>query len=317
MLTSRDLNKYNIFSELSAEDCSALLSLITEQTFHAGQPVYNASEPSEQLYLVESGEVIITHRLDHESVTLARVGPAYFFGESGLVDPGHKHRTYTQAVTDTRVLKLTLASFNKLKESRPGAALSVLNKIAKVLSERLTDNTVRLGVISSISRLINDPAKNKNLGALAEEVISITLQAIPCHQAFLGVYIKHDPDHLRVIAARGLKPKELPTELPTDTDPYLDELHRRDSEILIHSERYREGDKVFYAKKNLLGRAIKIEDNNVGVIVLADKVNGEFSTSNSLVLQIIAGQISFALEESYEHEKKRAGEELERQYIGW
>ena len=49
---------------------------------------------------------------------------------------------------------------------------------------------------------------------------------------------------------------------------------------------------------------------------MADKESGEFTIQNSLVLQIIAGQISFALEESYEQEKKRAGEELEREYIG-
>jgi len=316
MLSCGDLKKYSVFSELSEDECSVLLPLLSEQKYNAGAIIYSAGEVSEELYLVASGEVIITHRLDHETVTLARLLPGYFFGESGLVELNHRHRTYAQAVTDTAVIKLTRASFSKLENSHPRVAFVILNKIARVLSERLTDNTARIGIISSISRLINDPAKNKNLNTLAKEVIAITLQAIPCHQAFLGVYLKHNPDHLRILALQSLSPKELPAELPTDTDPYLNELHRHDNEILIHSESYSQGQKVFYAKKNLLGRAIKIEDNNVGVIVLADKESGEFTIQNSLVLQIIAGQISFALEESYEQEKKRAGEELEREYIG-
>jgi|GEM_PF-1773891 len=316
MLESGDLKKYSVFSGLSEDECSVLLPLLSEQKYNAGAVIYSAGEESGELHLVESGEVIITHRLDHESVTLARLTSGYFFGESGLVEASHRHRTFALAVTETAVIKLTLANFNKLKTTQPHVAFAILIKIARVLSERLTDNTVRIGIISSISRLINDPAKNKNLNTLAQDVITITLQAIPCHQAFLGVYLKHNPDHLRILARAGLSYKELPTELPTDTDPYLNELHRHDSEILLRSDRYAQGEKVFYAKKNLLGRAIKVEDNNVGVIVLADKLSGEFTTQNSLVLQIIAGLIAFALEESYEQEKKRAGEELERKYIG-
>lgn len=316
MISCGDLKKYSVFSELSEDECSALLPLLSEQKYNAGAVIYSAGEESGELHLVESGEVIITHRLDHETITLARLTAGYFFGESGLVEASHRHRTYAKAVTETTVTKLTLVSFSKLKTSRPRAAFSILNKIACVLSERLTDNIVRIGIISSISRLINDPAKNKNLEALSEAIINVTSQAIPCHQAFLGVYLKHNPDHLRILSSRGLTYKELPTELPTDTDPYLNELHRHDSEILLRSDRYAQGEKVFYAKKNLLGRAIKIEDNNVGVIVLADKMSGEFTTQNSLVLQIIAGLIAFALEESYEQEKKRAGEELKREYIG-
>lgn len=316
MITAADLKKYSAFSELSEDECSVLLPLLAEQKYNAGAVIYSAREESGELYLVESGEVIITHRLDHETVTLARLPAGYFFGESGLVEPEHKHRTFTKAVTDANIIKLTLANFNKLKSGYPHIAFAILNKIARVLSERLTDNTARLGIISSLSRLINDPSKNKNLGALAEAIINVTKQAIPCHQAFLGVYLKHNTDHLRVLASYGLSPKELPTELPTDSDPYLNELHRHDNEILLRSDRYSQGEKVFYAKKNLLGRAIKIEDNNVGVIVLADKISGEFTTQNSLALQIIAGLIAFALEESYEQEKKRAREELEREYIG-
>ena len=87
--------------------------------------------------------------------------------------------------------------------------------------------------------------------------------------------------------------------------------------MLIRSEHYARVHKVFYAKRNLLGRAIRIEDKNVGIILLADKINGEFSTANSLVLQIITSQIAFALEEAFSHEKEQVREELHRKYIGF
>ncbi len=204
----------------------------------------------------------------------------------------------------------------ELKTDQPRVAMAILIKIARVLSERLSENTVRIGIISAISRLVNDPKYTKNLAALAKEILKITRQAIPCHQAFLGVYPKHNPERLKILAAAGLSPKELPAELPTDTDKYLNQLHRNDNEVLIRSEHYARTHKVFYAKRNLLGRAIRIEDKNVGIILLADKINGEFNTQNSLVLQIIGSQVAFALEEAFGHEKEQVREELGRKYIG-
>lgn len=312
-----DLKKFNLFSEFKEADLNLILPLISQEHYHAGSNIYTANETSENLFLVASGEVIITHKLDGGSITLARLFPGYFFGESGLLEHPHKHRTYTQAVHDTVLFKLSQHNLNKLKELNPLLAFSIINKIARVLSERLNENTMRIGIISAISRLVNDINFTRNLSALAGEILKITLQALPCRQGFLGVFPKHNPDHLKILAASGLSPKELPKELPTDTDHYLQKLHRADNEILISSERYAREQKVFYAKRNLMGRAIRIEDKNVGIILLADKINGEFTTQNSLVLQIISSQVAFALEESYQKEKELSREELERKYIGF
>ena len=316
MTSSVDLKKFNLFASLSKDDLDIVKAILSSQTCRAGDYIYSANEPSENLYLIEEGEVILNHQLDGESVTLGRLAPGYFFGESSLVEHPHKHRTYAQAVTDAVILKLSHGQFHDLKTANPRAAMAILIKIARVLSERLSENTVRIGIISAISRLVNDPKFTKNLSALANEILKITLQAIPCHQAFLGVYPKHNPERLKILASFGLSPKELPAELPTDTDKYLSQLHREDNEVLIRSEHYARIHKVFYAKRNLLGRAIRIEDKNVGIILLADKTNGEFSTQNSLVLQIISSQVAFALEEAFGHEKEQVREELGRKYIG-
>lgn len=317
MLEGADLKKFKFFAGFSDVDCAALASLLQTQGYHAGADIYSAGEMSEAWHLVAEGEVIITHRLDHGTVTLARLSPGYFFSESALVDPGHKHRTQVQAVTDTTVIKLSQAGFDQLKSSQPALALSILEKISRVLSERLTENTMRLGVMSTISRLVNDPALTKDLSALADQILAVTLSAIPCRQAFLGVYSKNNPEQIKILGSIGISPKELPRILPADTDRYLGQLHRQDGEIIVAAERYVNDPKVFYAKRNLLARSIKIAKANVGVMVLADKDSGDFTTANSLVLQIIAGQIAFALEAAAEREQRAAHEELERRYVGF
>lgn len=317
MIQSAALKKFKFFSSFSDEDCARLAPLLYEQSYHAGAIIYSAGEMSEAWHLVNEGEVIITHQLNHETITLARLAPGYFFSESALLAPNHKHRTQAQAVSDTTVIKLSQANFAKLKSAQPALALAILEKISRVLSERLTENTMRLGIISAISRLVNDPALTKNLPALANEVLRVTLEAIPCRQTFLGVYSQTDPEHIKILAAIGISPKELPRSLPVDTDRFLSQLHRQDGEIIISATRYANEPKVFYAKRNLLARGIKVEEDNVGLIVLSDKDNGDFTTANSLVLQIIAGQIAFALEAAAEREQHAAHEELERRYVGF
>ena len=317
MPSNSDLKIFNLFAHLTEADLTMVQGLLSSQTYHAGQNIFSANEPSENLYLIASGEVVLNHKLDGTAVTLAHLLPGYFFGESSLVEYPHKHRTDAQAVTDAVVLKLTHAQFHQLKATQPKIAMEILVKLSRVLSERLSENTVRIGIISAISRLIHDPKFTRNLSALSQEILKITLQAIPCHQAFLAVYPKHNPEHLKILASSGLSPKELPQELPTDTDKYLSQLHRADNEILVRSEHYARTHKVFYAKRNLLGRAIRIENKNVGIILLADKISGEFTTQNSLVLQIIGSQIAFALEEAFGHEKEQVREELGRKYIGF
>lgn len=317
MIAGADLKKFKFFADISDQNCAALATWLERQRYHAGAHIYSAGEPSEAWHLVEEGEVIITHQLDHEIVTLARLAAGYFFSESALLEPRHKHRTRVQAVSDTTTLKLSQVNFNKLKSAQPALALAILEKISRVLSERLTENTMRIGIISAVSRLVNDPTAAKDLRALAAAVLRITLDAIPCGQAFLGIYYRHDPEHVKILAAIGISPKELPRSLPVDTDRFLSHLHRQDGEIIISAGRYANEPKVFYAKRNLLARGIKVEEDNVGLIVLADKDSGDFTTANSLVLQIIAGQIAFALAESAERAARAAGEELERRYVGF
>ena len=75
-------------------------------------------------------------------------------------------------------------------------------------------------------------------------------------------------------------------------------------------------EKSFYAKRNLLAKSIKVEEKNIGVLALADKARGEFSSNNVLMLSIISGQISFALEEARLREEKIGQEELKREYVG-
>ena len=315
-MNSNELQSITIFSNFSESELKIIEPILVAQDYHSGRTVYASGEPSENLYIVAAGSVVITHELEKDIVTLARLSVGYFFGERGLLDEKQKHSSEARAEIDkTKILKLSKDAFTKLRLSNPEIALKIMEGIASVLSERLTEDTTRIAIISSISDLVNDPDNLNNIKSLSHEILSITLRAIPVRGAFLGIYKKHEPNQIEVLASIGTTPKELPSTLPIDSDPYLNKLHTEDGEIVLTSNTYKDQEKVFYAKRNLLGRSITVEGDNIGLIILADKTTGEFSNQNRLLLQIIAGQISFVLEEARLRKEKTEQEELKREYV--
>jgi CRP-like cAMP-binding protein len=316
-MTPINLKSIKLFSGFTEEEFAKLAPLLHEQRYHDGRTIYAAGEPSENLYIIASGNVVVTHELDSDIITLAKLSAGYFFGEAGLLQKKHSHQSEARASSDdTVILKLDHDSFDKIKTDNPQLALHILHAIASTLSKRLGEDTTRIAIISAISDLVNEPKNLNNIEKLAQEILAITVRAIPSNSAFLGVYSKHVPEQLKILASTGLSPKHIPKELPVTSDPYLHKLFTQDGEISILSNRYESQEKVFYAKRNLLARAITIEKNNVGVILLADKVNGEFTGQNGLMLQIIAGQVSFAIEEARLRKESQAQEELKREYVG-
>ncbi|MBI2051062.1 MAG: cyclic nucleotide-binding domain-containing protein [Parcubacteria group bacterium] len=311
------LQSIPLFAGVSPEELAAVQALCERREYSLGQSMYRAGELSERLYVVASGSVVVTHQLDGGIVTLARLGEGYFFGEAGLLKASQTHQSEARAETDnTEILSLSRKNFLALEQEHPKAALGIVQKIASVLSERLTEDTTRIAIISAISDLITDPKHLNNIKLLASEILAITIRAIPSHTAFLGLYKREDRELVDIVAGINVTPKHLPMTLPIDSDAYLHKLHTEDGELAVPSGRYEKQKKVFYAKKNLLGRSISIEGENIGLLVLADKARGEFSNQNRLMLAIIAGQIAFALEEARTRQEKRAQEELKREYVG-
>jgi len=313
MHTSPD---FPLFAGLDDKGRSVITAHAYEQTFHAGSDIYNQGDSSENLYLVSKGDVIITHQLDGDVVTLAKIEAGFFFGEEGILSPNQRHQTRARAATDATLTVISARQFEKLQSEYSDIASVILKNLARTISERLDEDTLRIGILSAISQIVLDPDRLNNIKKLAEDVLTITLKAIPSERAFLGIFKSGDTGHLTILASAGITPKQLPRELPVDSDHYLQQLEQQDGEIKVPAKEYDSGNKVFYAKRNILGRTIILESSEIGVVLLADKNNGDFSNQNSLALQIIASQIALALNEAQNRSTQKARDEMEHRYVG-
>ena len=310
------LNVVAPYSDLSSDEQDIVAPFLQKKTYHAGARIYQPNEPSEYLYSIMRGSVLLSQELHSVNIELARLAAGHFFGESSILESIDVHHATAHAVEDSMLMLLPKNKFNALKKEHPTIALAILTYIGQTLSDRLLDDTQRISIISELSAVVLHADHLNNISLLARQILTITRLAIPARCAFLGLFDRNDPSILNIISSIGITAKELPRKLPANSDPYLHRLHEKDGGVLLSAATYEQSEKVFYAKRNLLAHAIHIEDRNVGVVVLADKTIGDFTPKNSLILRIIASQISFAIEEAHIREEKKASEELRRTYVG-
>ena len=83
--------------ELSAEDCRALLEVLTPVTVQAGEVLMEHGQQTDTMFLIESG--LLSIRIDDrgEKLLLGRGGPGAVVGEIAMIDPGPASATVTRS----------------------------------------------------------------------------------------------------------------------------------------------------------------------------------------------------------------------------
>jgi len=122
------------------EDTGFTVRSAYERSFVAGEIVYDAGQPGEALYVIQSGHVELTRSGPDGQRVIARHGPGEFFGEIAVL-LGRPRTTRAVASGDTRVLQLDRATFEAMCVDRPEIALRVIQRLAEraiELEQRLT-----------------------------------------------------------------------------------------------------------------------------------------------------------------------------------
>ena len=128
------LRQVPIFSSLYPQDLEQLAAVMTEQLFEAGDVIFRAGDPGDEILIIVEGRILVSspgNRADGDS---REFGPGDYVGELALLR--HAPRSADVAARDTvRVLALDSASLNNVLADRPDVTRAML----EVLAERLAD----------------------------------------------------------------------------------------------------------------------------------------------------------------------------------
>jgi len=120
------LRNIPMFSNLSAEDLSALTELFEARPYDARQPIVFLGDDGADFYIVRSGQVVVSVPDETgREVVLAEIGPGSFFGEISILDAGPRTAN-VRAKTATELLMLKRERFVQFLLEHPGAAVHIL-----------------------------------------------------------------------------------------------------------------------------------------------------------------------------------------------
>lgn len=106
------LKKTGTFADVTTDDLSVVVAELGEEAFTAGERVFDIGDPSDRMYLVETGRLGVSLSAASRAADyVSTLGPGDCFGEMGLFDD--EPRSATVHVLDDAVL-LTLER-DKLK----------------------------------------------------------------------------------------------------------------------------------------------------------------------------------------------------------
>jgi CRP/FNR family transcriptional regulator, cyclic AMP receptor protein len=152
------LAKINLFEFLDEDDRNILANSINSVTVPEGRTLFEAGQPGESLFLIDSGEIEL-FIIDNvgQKIVLAVARKGDFFGELSLLDSGPRSATAV-ALTDSELLTLSRDDLILLFRKRPEAALDILAAVGGMT--RNADQLLR----TRVSRNVNDEMQEHQTG---------------------------------------------------------------------------------------------------------------------------------------------------------
>lgn len=116
---------------------------MTQQQLSAGKVLIAAGQHNDTLYLVSSGELLISLPFSAGPLFLAARGAGSWVGEISLLTPGPATATVT-AGQDTQLLSLNAAGLERLTEKEPALVGRFVRALAEDLAHRVRTAAVVL-----------------------------------------------------------------------------------------------------------------------------------------------------------------------------
>ena len=139
-MTSPDvLEKNALFKGFTEIGLKLFAALGEEKSFPAGAPLFVENMVGESLFIVKSGAVRLSQRVDGIEKELAVVGPGEHLGSLALLARTVR-LVSAVAATPCEVVELSHRDFVRLQPEKPQACLKLALSIAADLAARMSEN---------------------------------------------------------------------------------------------------------------------------------------------------------------------------------
>ncbi len=145
------------FKNLSKKYLTNLMELMHNRLYAQNEYIFYEGDPGIGLYIVRSGEVVITRNDENnEQKELARLGKGDFFGELAMLDNEIRSASAI-AVTETTVTVIFKPDLEEFIEKYPSKGIYVLKGLAEIIAVRLrTLNKEYTEILNKCSKYLEE-----------------------------------------------------------------------------------------------------------------------------------------------------------------
>ena len=142
-----ELRRIKILADMKDAQLAHLAFFFESQETVQHSEVIKQGDPGDAMFLIMSGELRARTLFGGRETILATFGPGDFFGEMSLFDRGPRSADVV-ANTDSSLLKLSVASFERLTREMPGLATPFLKATSRTLAARIRADNKRLARVT-------------------------------------------------------------------------------------------------------------------------------------------------------------------------
>jgi CRP-like cAMP-binding protein len=130
------LQEIDLFKGIDHEIMKELADICSEETYAQNTVLFRKGEDAVRLYILEEGRIRLVIE-DGGTITFGLDEPGEVFGWSSMFESG-QYTSSGVCATDAKVLKIERDALDKVFNLHPDVGLSVLKRLGKVVSGRLT-----------------------------------------------------------------------------------------------------------------------------------------------------------------------------------
>lgn len=160
--------------------------------FQSGTVIFREGELGSDMFIIQSGQVMISRSAGGQQRELAVLEKGDFFGEMALLDDNPERSATATAITDVEALQMRSADLDSMLRRKPEIAVRMMMKLADRLRETNRKYEELVGRSAEAANLTGAPA-NQGVMAwalLTHEASGVFFPIKPSGETALG---RHDP----------------------------------------------------------------------------------------------------------------------------
>jgi CRP-like cAMP-binding protein len=125
-----------LFHGLTKRQLGLVIAAVQARHYQVGEHLFEEGEPGKAIFIVRSGRIELTRRVDGGHRTLSLLGPSQMFGEMAILD--NVKRTASAIVKEEgTILLLYISTLDELIDRNPRLGVVLLRNISVMLSTML------------------------------------------------------------------------------------------------------------------------------------------------------------------------------------